>query len=177
MLTIASCITMVRIVFTPVVVWYIRQGQWDIALILFVIAALTDLVDGFVARRFQQQSDLGQLLDPVADKCLIMATLYALLMSVAAGLWHEILVLCLLFKEVILLSGGAFLKLRYNFFIQPSRLSRAASLAEIFLILFLFISLILFGEVGFRFFSVLLIGNLLLSVWLLVRYAKIVCNL
>lgn len=174
MITLASYITMIRIVLTPVVWYYVYLQQWGLAVLVFIVAALTDLVDGFVARKFNQQSKFGQLLDPIADKCLIMTTLYGLLMIVAGSFWQQVLVWCLLCKEAILLAGGAFLKLRYNFFITPSRLSRAASLAEIVLILFLFISLIFVGSVSSKFFSMLLCGNLILSVWLLVRYVLVV---
>lgn len=174
MITFASCITLVRIFLTPFIVYYIHFQAWSVAALFFVIAASTDLVDGFIARKFNQQSSLGQILDPIADKCLIMSTLYALLMIVAASLWQKIAVWFLLIKEIILLAGGAWLKLRYDFFILPSRLSRSASLAEMFLILFLFSSLIFFGNIPTNIFSVLLSINLFISAWLLVRYAKII---
>lgn len=174
MFTIASYITMTRIVLTPVVFYYIQLQQWSMATIFFMVAASTDLIDGFVARRFNQQSKVGQLLDPIADKCLIMTTLYALLMRVAVGFFQQVVVYFLLSKEVILLVGGGWLKVRYDIFIKPSRLSRAASLAEIFLILFLFANLVWFGQVYSDLFSMVLGCNLLLSVWLLARYALIV---
>ena len=82
MLTVASYITLVRLFLTPVVVYYIWQQQWLMAIFIFLFAAATDLLDGLVARRFNQQSTLGQLLDPIADKCLIMGTLYSLLFQI-----------------------------------------------------------------------------------------------
>lgn len=174
MITLASYVTIIRILLTPVVACYIHQAQWLWAVLFFIVAAATDLVDGFIARRFNQQSSLGQILDPIADKCLIMTTLYALLMVVAGTFWQRIFVWCLLAKEAILLIGGGWLKLRYNLFIAPSKLSRAASLAEILLILFLFASLVFSWNISPTIFSILLSGNLLLSVWLLVRYSRIV---
>ena len=56
MITFASCITLVRILLTPFVVYYIHLQAWSIAALFFVIAAATDLVDGCIARRFNQQS-------------------------------------------------------------------------------------------------------------------------
>ncbi len=181
MLTLASYITLIRLFLSPVVVYFIIQQQWIMAAIIFLIAMATDLVDGFVARRFNQQSDLGQVLDPLADKCLIMATLYSLLFYVQIvpiGGAHFIPYF-LLVKESILLSVGAFLKLRYNFFIKPSKLSRAASIGEIILIITFFAKVISDGYAVGHFNGALwltLIGvimlyiNLLLSVWLLIRY-------
>lgn len=174
MITLASYITMIRMILTPVVWYYVHLQQWAMAVIFFIIAAFTDLLDGFVARRFNQQSKFGQLLDPVADKYLIMTTLYGLLMNIGVSFLQQVMVWCLLAKEAILLFGGAWLKLRYDFFIKPSRLSRAASIAEIIVILFLFASLLFFGHVSSLVLSILLCGNLVLSVWLLVRYGLVV---
>ena len=50
MITVASCITMFRIVLTPVVISYIYLQQWSVAALFFIIAALTDVLDGFIAR-------------------------------------------------------------------------------------------------------------------------------
>jgi len=176
MITVASCITMLRIFLTPVVVYYIYLQSWTVAALFFIIAASTDLLDGFIARKFGQESKFGQLLDPIADKCLIMSTLYGLLMTISVSFLQQVLVWCLLAKELVLLFGGAFLKLRYNFFIKPSRLSRAASLAEIILILFLFMSLIFIGTISDTIFSILLASNLLISAWLLFRYGLVIHN-
>jgi cardiolipin synthase len=183
MLTVASYITLVRLFLTPVVVYYIWQQQWLMAIFIFLFAAATDLLDGLVARRFNQQSTLGQLLDPIADKCLIMGTLYSLLFHVPVVFGIDYLIFFLLFKEIILLIGGAFLKVRYNFFIPPTTLSRAASLGEVVLILLLFayqISLTYYGLESFlvTFFMAgiifVLVVTMILSVWLLSRYVGIV---
>jgi cardiolipin synthase len=170
MLTVASYITLVRLFLSPVVVYFIQQEQLPMAAVIFLIAATTDLVDGFVARRFGQQSDLGQILDPLADKCLIMVTLYSLLFYIQATFWSQVIIYSLLAKELVLLIVGGFLKWRYNFFIKPSRLSRAASIGEIILILFLFASLIMYQQIPATTFMILLSSNLLLSLWLLIRY-------
>jgi phosphatidylglycerophosphate synthase len=144
------------------------------AAFIFLLAAATDLLDGFVARRFGQLSDLGQILDPIADKCLIMATLWSLLLYIQVPFVTQVIIYALLAKEVILLVGGGFLKLQYNFFIKPSSLSRAASIGEMIVIAFLFVCLIEYQQVFVIPFMILLIINLLLSFWLLIRYAQIV---
>jgi len=77
-LTIPNCLTLLRILAVPffaVAVWYGYALQ---ALVIFVLAGLTDLLDGWVARRFNQKSLLGAVLDPAADK-LLMTTAFVLL--------------------------------------------------------------------------------------------------
>jgi len=174
MINVASCITASRIVLTPLVMMFLLQGQWHWATVVFTIAALTDLLDGFIARRFDQQTRFGQLLDPVADKCLLMGTMYTLLMVVQLSGWHTVVVYFLLAKELIFLSVGGLLIGRYRFFIAPSRLSRAASIAEIVLVLTMLFALVHGGHVPTTLVSILLLGNLVLSIWLLVRYVFII---
>ena len=80
-MTTASKITLIRVVFIPVymVLMYLSGGcvngwMWG-ALVLFIIASLTDFVDGYVARKYNQVSDFGKFLDPLADKLLTIAAL------------------------------------------------------------------------------------------------------
>ena len=78
-MTTASKITLVRVAFIPVymVLMYLSGGQPNLwmwlGLAVFVIASLTDYVDGYIARKYQQVSDFGKFLDPLADKLLVIA--------------------------------------------------------------------------------------------------------
>ena len=65
---IPNCLTLIRIALLPVVVWRFRKGDSMGALIVYLLAMLTDAVDGFIARRYNQVTALGKLLDPIADK-------------------------------------------------------------------------------------------------------------
>ena len=76
--TLPNVITLARICLTPVIALLpFIQGYWPkvIAFLIFLIAALSDVVDGWIARRYNAVSDLGKLLDPIADKLLLFATL------------------------------------------------------------------------------------------------------
>src|SRR5213594_4347805 len=76
--TLPNIITLARICLTPVIALLpFIQGYWPkvIAFVVFLIAAFSDLVDGYLARRYGTISELGMLLDPIADKLLLFATL------------------------------------------------------------------------------------------------------
>lgn len=80
-MTTASKITLIRVVMIPVfmLTMYLSEGMpgaymW-VSLGLFIIASLTDYVDGYIARKYQQVSDFGKFLDPLADKLLVIAAM------------------------------------------------------------------------------------------------------
>jgi len=79
--SIPNIITLIRILLVPVIVWAIASGQMKIAFGIFVIAGISDAVDGFLAKRFNMASELGALLDPLADKALLVS------IYVALGIW------------------------------------------------------------------------------------------
>jgi cardiolipin synthase len=79
--SIPNIITLIRIILVPVIVWAIASGQMKIAFGIFVIAGVSDAVDGFLAKRFNMASELGALLDPLADKALLVS------IYVALGIW------------------------------------------------------------------------------------------
>ena len=101
---IPNCLTAVRIALLPVVVWRYVIGDKTGALIAYLAAMLTDAVDGFIARKFDQVTALGKLLDPLADK-LSLVTLIALF--VADGQIPLWLMGIILLKEVAMVVGGA----------------------------------------------------------------------
>ena len=80
-MTTASKITLIRVAFIPayMVLMYLSGGQSNlwmwISLALFIIASLTDYVDGYIARKYNQVSDFGKFLDPLADKLLTIAAM------------------------------------------------------------------------------------------------------
>jgi cardiolipin synthase (CMP-forming) len=91
-LSIPNIITLARIILVPVVVWAIASNQMEIAFAVFVVAGVSDAVDGFLAKRFNMTSELGALLDPLADKALLVSIFVALGIWGAVPRWIVILV-------------------------------------------------------------------------------------
>jgi cardiolipin synthase len=90
--SLPNLITLGRILLVPVVVWAISTGAMAIAFVLFVVAGVSDAVDGFLAKRFNMTSELGAYLDPLADKALIMSIYITLGIPGTIPRWLVILV-------------------------------------------------------------------------------------
>jgi CDP-diacylglycerol--glycerol-3-phosphate 3-phosphatidyltransferase len=89
-MTTANIITIVRIIMVPfflVILLTEMQNKEIIAFAIFVIAAVTDSLDGYIARKFNEVSDLGKFLDPLADKLLVSAALIALVYLQEVETW------------------------------------------------------------------------------------------
>jgi cardiolipin synthase (CMP-forming) len=101
-LSIPNLITLGRIILVPIVVWAIISGEMFIAFSLFVIAGISDAVDGFLAKRFHMESELGAYLDPLADKALIVSIYVALGIARALPISLVILVVS---RDIMIISG------------------------------------------------------------------------
>jgi cardiolipin synthase len=91
-LSIPNLITLGRILLVPVVVWSIYNGSILLAFALFLIAGVSDAIDGFLAKRFNMSSELGAYLDPLADKTLIVSIYVTLGIAGKIPAWLVILV-------------------------------------------------------------------------------------
>ena len=91
-MSIPNIITLGRILLVPFIVWAIASNQMEIAFIIFIVAGVSDAVDGFLAKRFNMASELGALLDPLADKALLVSIYVALGIWGAVPRWIVILV-------------------------------------------------------------------------------------
>lgn len=103
-LNIPNLLTLLRIALLPAVVWRFRTGDSYGALALYVIAMLTDAFDGLIARRLNQITTLGKLLDPVADKLSLLTLLGLFVADEQIPGW---LLAIVLIKEAILIVGSA----------------------------------------------------------------------
>lgn len=103
-LNIPNVLTVIRICLLPAVVWRFRRGDSIGALVIYLIAMFTDAVDGFIARRFNQITSIGKLLDPIADKLSLIVLLW---LFVADGQIPPWVLGVMLGKEIALIIGGA----------------------------------------------------------------------
>ena len=95
-MTTANKLTIARVFLIPVflVVYYLGfPGSRYVALAIFIIASLTDLLDGYIARHYNQISDFGKFMDPLADKCLVMTALSVFVAEGTLAAWILVVVL------------------------------------------------------------------------------------
>jgi cardiolipin synthase len=105
-MTIPNLITIFRLVLVPVVVVTIMQGRWATAFILFVVAGVSDGIDGFIARRYDMRSEFGAYIDPLADKALLVSIYVTLAVVGVLPGWIAIVVVSrdLMIVAAIMLS-------------------------------------------------------------------------
>jgi cardiolipin synthase len=92
-LTIPNIITLIRILLTPLFIIFLIQGQYRKALAVFILAGLSDLADGLIARTWHQKSRLGSYLDPLADKVLMAASFVTLSIYHVIPSWLTVVVI------------------------------------------------------------------------------------
>ena len=89
---IPNTITILRLILVPVLILLLRNGEYGYALAVFTIAGLSDGLDGYLARKYQLQSELGGFLDPVADKVLMVSAYISLSLLGLLPIWVVLLV-------------------------------------------------------------------------------------
>ncbi len=131
--TAANQLTLLRFVFLPFFIIAIEYGHYRWALLIFVIAGVTDGLDGLLARLFHQQTDIGAFLDPIADKVLLSSAFILLAVKGKVGWWLTILVLS---RDVLIIATVTIIVLfsDYRTF-PPSLYGKINTVAQILAVL------------------------------------------
>ena len=103
---IPNALTIVRFILIPLIVYYILTGQYIAGFIVLTISGLTDILDGFIARKFNFITNFGKLIDPLADKSTQIAVLASLTFKGIVPLW---ILLIVFIKEILMVAGASFL--------------------------------------------------------------------
>lgn len=136
-----NAITGVRLMGVPATIWLMLEGQWASATWVFLVAALTDGLDGFVARRFHQITAIGAALDTVTDKALSLSVLVVLLSFELVPVW---VALAIVIRDAVIVIGAlAYRGMAGHLEIQPTLLGKSNTFAE-----FAMLALVLGHEAG-----------------------------
>ena len=117
-LTVPNLISFLRICSIPYIAWLITKNHMILALIVLAISAFSDCIDGYIARRWNQVSKLGQILDPIADRLLIIFSTIALAIAKIIPWWALVLVVLrdvIMAALVVLLAQHDYGPLPVNF--------------------------------------------------------------
>ena len=116
-----NALTVLRMVLVVPLAWMIRETRYDEAVVVAAVAGLTDALDGFLAKRLGWQSWLGGVLDPIADKLLLIAAFLWLAFAGDVPAWLAALVVA---RDLVIVAGAiAYHYLIGRFDAAPSRLS------------------------------------------------------
>ena len=143
---IPNILTIGRIIIVPIFVlsFFIPGVMGDLVpFFLFIIASFTDFLDGLLARLYKEESKLGELLDPIADKILVAAALVLLVMNGIIKNYEVIAAIVILTREILISGLREFLAKRKDASVPVSSLSKFKTFIQMFSI-----AMLLTGETG-----------------------------
>ncbi len=103
---VPNILTVIRFIFIPSIIVSLIYDNYVLALILFTLSSLTDVLDGKIARKYNAISDFGKLMDPLADKLTQLSILLTLAVKNVIPFW---IVVILVVKETVMIAGASFL--------------------------------------------------------------------
>lgn len=128
-MSIPNLITLGRVILVPIVFWLLVSGNTQAAFLLFLVAGVSDAVDGFLAKRFGWQTELGAYLDPLADKLLIVAIFVGLGVLGKLPSW---LVIAVVSRDILIVMGVMLCwVIGHPMEIKPHPVSKANTAAQI----------------------------------------------
>jgi len=158
-----NLLTLIRLFLVVPIVLALLNRYYLLVLILFCIAALTDLLDGLIARKFDYKTRFGSLLDPIADKCLIL--------SISVMLWYSNLlpwwlILVVVLRELILVTTICVYRIVYGpYQAKPLLLGKINTVLQLILIIIILLNELmgfpLLNIFVFYFFIILIVSSIL----------------
>ena len=103
---IPNILTMLRFVLIPFILYFLSIDNYILTFVFLTLSGITDVLDGFIARKFNFITDFGKLIDPLADKATQLLTLGALVLKNIIPLW---ILGLLVLKEFVMIAGASFL--------------------------------------------------------------------
>jgi len=173
MINVPNLITLVRLALVPAMAWCVVSGRYAAAATVFLIAALSDLADGYIARKYRMVSRLGALLDPVADKLNMFVATIVLASKDLVPLWLAVAIIA---RDVAIVLGVLAYRIRgKSLEMKPSRISKINTFLEFAVLALVFASAARWVDVDawlpllFRVVLVTVIASAAHYAWLWIR--------
>lgn len=132
---ISNIISLSRFLLVTVLIFFLLDKNYLLSSILLIVIWISDLLDGYFARNRNEISELGKIIDPLADKAAIISLVIILLIQTLIPLWFVIIILM---RDVFILAGGLFLKKRIGYVLSSTMTGKIS----VFLIGFTMLSII-----------------------------------
>ena len=133
-MNLPNCITLIRVLLVPLFAIFVLEGDYPDAFLVFAAAGVSDGLDGFLARVLHQKTKFGAVLDPIADKSLLIT---AFVMLAVVGLIPSWLTVLVVSRDVIIMAGiGILMFSQHDVTIRPSYLSKATTLMQLVTVAF-----------------------------------------
>ncbi len=164
-MNIPNLLTCFRIILIPFFYHFYTTGQYSVSIAVFLIASFTDFLDGRLARKWNQITSFGKLMDPLADKIMVLTALYCL---ASDGRIPWAILIVILLKEALMVIGSIFL-LGKNIVVQANIWGKLATVSFIaaFILVFPWHGVEILYLIG----KVLIYISVCLSIWAMIQYA------
>ncbi len=129
MINVPNLITVIRIMLVPVfliIFWAAGPHRVLWGMMILAVAGITDVIDGYLARKLHMVTPLGKVLDPLADKLMVVSVMTSLFLIGRFPLWLVVLVVI---KELVLVIGGIFIVIRKHLQVSANFYGKAATIA------------------------------------------------
>jgi cardiolipin synthase len=131
-MNLPNYITLLRVILIPFFINFMIYGYYPEALLVFIVACITDALDGLLARLLKQQTELGAFLDPMADKLLILSAFITLALFGRLPFW---LVLIVISRDAILTLGGIIIYFSTDTLrIKPSIIGKTTTVLQLLVV-------------------------------------------
>lgn len=137
-INIPNILSVIRILLTPLFVIFLFKDFYNLALLIFAIAAISDILDGLFARYLNQRTALGSYLDPVADKLLLTSAFIILAVVEMVPGWLAVIVIS---RDILIILGVVIFSIEnVSLVIKPSIASKCTTVAQVSTILFVLLN-------------------------------------
>ncbi|MBF0613388.1 MAG: CDP-alcohol phosphatidyltransferase family protein [Magnetococcales bacterium] len=131
-MNLPNALTLLRVFLVPAFIYEVMEDHYDMALWFFLVAAITDGLDGFIATRFNQRTEVGAYLDPLADKLLLMAGYLTLTYKGHMDYWLTMLVVG---RDMLIVGGAILYQILTNALrMEPLMVSKVNTVMQIVLL-------------------------------------------
>lgn len=161
-MNIPNTLTTIRFILVPVFGYYLYQGQYVLSVIILTVAAITDYLDGHIARKYDMTTSWGKLADPLADKFM---QLTALIMLGIKGKIALYIIIIILIKEIIMVAGSGLLLKQDKFVVSSNWYGKLTTVILYFAVVLIMLD-ITFG-------NYLIIVGLATTIFSLVKYGLV----